>query len=313
VRIELLITTLLVVFCVAAAVAVETASLDVTLPEGSFRVGDRLPVRVAARGGEDLLWGELRVQVEDSGPWAMVEGPREMTGTRPPVWELVLAPMETGELPLPAIAAGVRSGDAEAREIGLAGTPMVDVRSVLPEGEDAQPAPMREPLGVSGFPWEWVLPLMVPVLAVAAAIAWWGRRRQRQSAGLPVAVLAPYDELSALLDRLDGRVGREPAESICDRLAGGLRHYLERTSGEPAEEMTSFELRLLARAEDWPDSVQRGIQAVMNVADRVRFGRVPADEHELHRAIDSSREVAQCLEQHLAVVENEETEMEAVG
>jgi hypothetical protein len=313
VRIEFPAVALLWVLCVATIGAAEPAALDVAVPEASFRVGDRVPVRVAARGGEDLMWGELRVAIEPAGPWAMVEDPQELTGARPPVWELVLVPMATGELALPAIAAGIRSGDGEAGEIGLADLPTLNVLSVLPEDQEAQPAPMRDPLGVSGFPWEWVLPLAVPVLGAAAAFAWWGRRRRRGGVAAETAVLAPFDELSALLDRLDGRVGREPAESICDRLAGGLRRYLERTSGEPAEEMTSFELRLLARAQEWPDAVQRGIQAVMNITDRVRFGRFPADDLELRRAIDSGRKVARCLEEHLEVDEEETAELEAVG
>jgi hypothetical protein len=259
------------------------------------------------------MWGELRVAIEPAGSWAMVEGPRELTGAHPPVWELVLAPMATGELVLPVIAAGVRAGDGEASEIGAAESPTVNVISVLPEDQEAQPAPMRDPLGVSGFPWEWVLPLAVPVLGAAAAVAWWGRRRRRGRVAAVVTVLAPFDELSALLDRLDGRVGREPAESICDRLAGGLRRYLERISGEPAGEMTSFELRLLSRAQEWPDAVQRGIQAVMSVADRVRFGRFPADDLELRRAISSGRDVARCLEERLGADEEEVTELEATG
>jgi hypothetical protein len=126
--------------------------------------------------------------------------------------------------------------------------------------------------------------------------------------------LAPFDELVALLDRLEGRVGREPAESICDRLAGGLRHYLERVTSEPAEEMTSFELRLLARKQDWPDPVQRGIRAVMSIADSVRFGRVPTAEGELRQAIETGRDAARRLEEHLAVDEDQEpAELEAVG
>jgi hypothetical protein len=313
VRTELPAIALLFVLCAATLFAAEPAALDVAVPDASFRVGDRVPVRVSARGGEDLMWGELRVGIESGGPWAVVESPREVTGARPPVWELVLAPMATGELALPAIAAGIRSGDGEAGEVGPADLPTVDVLSVLPEDQEAQPAPMRDPLGVSGFPWEWLLPLAVPVLGAAAALAWWGRRRRRGGMAAVAAELTPFDELSALLDRLDGRVGREPAESICDRLAGGLRCYLERASGEPAEEMTSFELRLLARAREWPEPVQRGIQAVMNIADRVRFGRFPADDLELRRAIGSGREVARCLEEHLRIDEEEAAELEVAG
>ena len=289
------------------------AALEVTVSATSPRIGDRVLVRVAARGGEDLMWGELRVGIEAEGPWAVVDGPREMVGARPPVWELVLAPMAVGELSLPDLGAGVRTVDGEVEEIGAPELPTVNVVSVLPAEEEAPPAPLRDPVGVSGFPWEWVLPLVMPVLGAALALVWWGRRRRIQGGVAGVTVLAPFAELIVLLDHLRGRIGREPGESICDRLAGGLRHYLERASSEPAEEMTSFELRLLARKQAWPEDVQRGIQAVMSVADRVRFGRFTADDSELRRAIETSRNVARCLEDHLAVDDEDAVELEAMG
>ena len=77
--------------------------------------------------------------------------------------------------------------------------------------------------------------------------------------------------------------------------------------------MTSFELRLLARKQEWPDAVQRGIQGAMGTADRVRFGRLPADDNELRRVIESSRETARCLEDHLVADDEEPAELEAAG
>jgi hypothetical protein len=305
------VLTVLVSAVVVASAA--PAALDVTVPPASVRVGDRIPVRIAARGGEDLMWGELEVAVEAAGSWAVVDGPREVAGARPPVWELVLAPMAVGEIDLPAVRAGVRDADGEAAEVLAPELPTVSVVSVLPAEEEAQPAPLRGPLGVSGFPWEWVLPLALPVLCAAAALGWWGRSRRGRKGVAAVAVLAPFDELTALLDRLEDRVGREPAESICDRLAGGLRHYLERATSEPAEEMTSFELRLLARRQEWPDPVQRGIQDVMRVADRVRFGRLAAAEGDLRHAIETGRDVGRRLEDHLVVEEKDPSVLEAAG
>mgnify|MGYP001817826128 CR=1 FL=1 len=313
-RTDTVVAAVLSALVSAAAVGgAAPAALDVTVSSVSARVGDRVPVRIAARGGEDLMWGELKVAVEAAGPWAVVDGPREVTGARPPVWELVLAPMELGEVELPEVSAGVRGADGEADEVIASELPTINVVSVLPAEEEAQPAPLRGPVGVSGFPWEWVLPLAVPVLFAASALAWWGSRRRVKEGAAGAAVLAPYEELVALLDRLEGRVGREPAESVCDRLAGGLRHYLERATSEPAEEMTSFELRLLARKQEWPDPVQRGIQAVMSVADRVRFGRLPAAEGELRRAIETGRDAARRLEDHLAVDDEDPAERVAVG
>jgi hypothetical protein len=270
-------------------------------------------VRVAARGGEDLLWGELKVAVEPGASWVVVDGPREIPDARPPTWELLLAPMAVGELRLPAFSVGIRDTDGKTGEVATSDLPIVTVVSVLPADDDVQPAPLRGPIGVGGFPWEWVLPLAAPVLGLAAVLAWWGRRRRGRESEYGVAVLKPFEELAALLDRLEGRVGREPAASLCDRMAGGLRRYLERRTSEPAAEMTSFELRLLARRQDWPDPAQRGIHSVMGLSDRVRFGRFPADENEMRRAIETSRETSRCLEEHIAAAESETAELETAG
>ncbi len=313
-RTEHTVCALLVAISSAAAISFASpAALEVTVSTTAPRVGDRVPVRVAARGGEDLMWGELRVGVEKEGPWVVVDGPREIAGARPPVWELVLAPIAVGELNLPTLEAEVRTVDGEVEEIGASEAPTINVVSVLPAEEEVQPEPLRDPLGVSGFPWEWALPLAMPILGAAVALLWWGKRRRTRAGAVDTLVLAPFAELIALLDRLEGRIGREPGASICDRLAGGLRRYLERVSSEPAGEMTSFELRLLARKQKWPDDVQRGIQAVMNVADRVRFGRFVVDDGELRGAIETSRDVAQNLEDHVAVGDQDPEELEAAG
>ena len=305
---------LLVALLSAASVAFAApGTLEITVSSTEPRIGDRVPVRVAARGGEDLMWGELKVEIEPDGPWAVVDGPNEIAGARPPVWELVLAPMAVGELSLPAIGAGVRGSDGKVDEVAALELPTIKVVSVLPEEEEAQPVPLRDPVGVTGFPWESVLPLAMPILGAILAFAWWLHRRRMWRGDAGVTALAPFEELAALLVRLEERVGREPGESICDRLAGGLRHYLERVCAEPAEEMTSFELRILARTQEWPEDVQRGIQAVMRVADRVRFGRLAADESELRLAIETSRNVALSLDKHFAAGDEDAVELEAAG
>ena len=302
-----------VLAAVSAALAGEPPALEVTVPEAAVSVGDRVHVRVMARGGEDLMWGELVVGETSEPSWTVVNGPHELAGARPPVWELELAPMEVGEIALPAFTAVVRNPGGEAREVSASDGPLVSVASVLPSGEDVQPAPLRDPLGVSGFPWEWVLPAAAPALVLAAALTWWGRRRKRVLEGASAPPPAPFDELVSMLVKLEKRVGREPAEGVCDRLAVGLRHYLERRCGEPAEEMTSFELRLLTRKLGWPDSIQRGVQSVMGTTDRVRFGRFPTDEQELRRAIAAARDTGVAVEEHLRPDQKESAIEEAAG
>ena len=116
-----------------------------------------------------------------------------------------------------------------------------------------------------------------------------------------------------MLANLERRIGREPAEGVCDRLAVGLRHYLERRCGEPAEDMTSFELRLLTRKLGWPEAIQRGVQSVMSTADRVRFGRFPTNEQELRQAVATARSTGIAVEEHLRADEDESALEEVAG
>ncbi len=311
--IDVVLVAVVAVLATGVVAAADPAALEVTVAAGPVRVGDRVPVRVTARGGGDLLWGDLRVAVEPDGPWVVVEAPREIEGARPPVWEMVLAPMEVAELDLPGITASVRDPGGTGGEITAASEQKIVVTSVLPEGDDVEPVPLRDPVGVSGFPWEWVLPLGVPVLAAAAAFAWWGRRRRAADGDREVPSQAPLEEFENLLDRLGERVGREPAEGLCDRLAAGLRRYLERQSGEPAEDMTSFELRVMARRLGWSEHVRRGLQEVMAVADSVRFGRLPTDDARLRGAVDSARDIARDIDRQLAAQTESAAAAEAVG
>jgi hypothetical protein len=295
----------------AAAAAADTPSLDLEAAPGSVRVGDPVEITASARGGDGWMWGELTVSVSDAGPWALVDGPTPVAGARPPAWTLALAPLELGEPALPRITVSARPPDGEPVTVECDAPPVVEVVSVLPDGDDPpEPAPLRDPLGVRGFPWEWVLPGAALLLPLGLAIAWWWRGRGRTEPGARPE-LPPLAELEVLADALGERVGREPAEGICDRLAAGLRRYLERRTGEPAGEMTSFELRLLARRRGWPETSQRLVQRVMSVADGVRFGRRATSDDELRAAIDRSVEAARSVEAHLAPAQAGEPAVEA--
>jgi hypothetical protein len=286
-----------VVMALVAPVVAETdPALDVTAPAAAVSVGDRVPVRVMARGGDGWHWGELTVQAPELGPWEVVDGPRAVAGARPPVWELVLAPMAVGEQELPELAATVRPPDGEPRVVLPLKKPPVTVASVLPPDQEVEPAPLRDPVGVHGFPWEWVVPVTIALLPLMAVAAWWFRRRRETAADDPSSRIPPIDQLQGLLDELASRVGREPAEGVCDQLAAGFRRYLERRSGEPAQEMTSFELRGLARHCRWPEPVQRSLHRVMGVVDEVRFAQQRVADTALRQVIDTALEAGHGLE-----------------
>jgi hypothetical protein len=287
----------------AGSVCAAQPSLDVSVPDGEVFIGDRVSVRVIARGGDDWMWGDLTVRVRPDGPWEVVEGPRPVSGARPPAWEVILAAMAVGEEALPEIEVTARPPDSEPQVVTPSQTHRITVASVLPADQEVEPAPLRDPVGVGGFPWEWVLPAAAAAAPLLALLAWWIMRRRSLETGDAAISLPPIDQLERLLERLMATVGREPAEGVCDRLAQGFRRYLERRSGEPALEMTSYELRGLARGNRWPETVQRSLQIIMATVDGVRFGRRRIPEAELVGAIEAAADVGRELEGHFSAGE----------
>jgi hypothetical protein len=213
---------------------------------------------------------------------------------------MTLVAMRLGELPLPGAEVTVRSPAGEARRVPAAGLPTVTVESILEEGDSGDPAPMRDPVGARGFPWEWVVPGLMAGLPVAAVLGLLLLRRRSAAEGAAQPALAPLEELEALLTAVRSDIGREPEDGVCDRLAAGVRRFLERRTGEPALEMTTTELRVLARQRSWPEGVQRGVQSVMGVADGVRFGRRAVGESSLRGAVDGALAAGRELEAHLS-------------
>jgi hypothetical protein len=303
----------LVVLLVAATLpAASEPGLEVELPAGRPTVGQRLEVEVVARGGEGLLWGDLAVAVPADGSWQLVDGPHPEAGSSPPVWRAVLAPMRLGELELPDFGVTVRSSDGQIRQVKGTALPKVTVVSVVSADDAGQPAPLRDPVGARGLPWEWLLPGLAAGLPVAAVLAFFlARRRRRVQASAPEPASDPFPELEAAARAIAADIGRQPEDVVCDRIAGALRRYLERRTGEPALEMTSFELRLLGRRRGWPETVQRAVQSVMGVADAVRFAGRSVVERTLTEGVASALEAGRGLEAHLQP--SPEAGTEAVG
>ncbi len=297
----------LLVLAVATGARAADPTIEVDLPGATVTVGDRVPVSVQARGGDGWLWGDLTVQVAGSDEWAVVDGPHEVVGSRPPAWTFALAPLAVGELALPAIKVTVRPPDGEVQTLTAGGNMAVEVASVLPPDEEVPPAPLRDPLGVHGLPWEWLVPILIVLIPALAAQHWWLRRRRGSSIDGTGEDLPPLEQLTRLAGELDSRLGVLSPEVACDQLAGGFRRYLERRTGEPAQEMTSFELRVLARARRWPEGVQRSIHRVMGIVDGVRFGRSRIPDAELRQAIFMAVDGARELELFLAPTADEES------
>jgi hypothetical protein len=300
---------LLLLLAAAGFAAAGEPVLEVAVPRVPLEVGDRVTARLVARGEEGLLWGEPSVVVEPDGPWELVDGPRAVAGSEPPTWELTLVAMKVGELPVPPVEVTVRPPAGEPLRVSAVALPTVAVASVLEAQDAGDPAPLKDPVGARGFPWEWVLPGLAAGLPVAVVLALYLRRRRRPVGGEAAApALPPLEELEALVAALRSGVGRETEDVVCDRLAAGMRRFLERRTGEPALEMTSAELRVLARQRGWPEGVQRSVQSVMGVADGVRFGRRAAGEGSLRQAVEGALMAGRELEEHLTPAPGEASE-----
>lgn len=300
------LAAVLAVAATAAAAARSPApSLSVAVPPKKLTVGDRLAVRVTAHGKPGLLWGTPEVVAGPQAWWAVVGTPEPVADADPPAWNLTLVPLAVGSLPLPPIRVTVRTPGGAGRAVTAEGAPRVTVVSVLPPGGKVKPAPLADPQGVTGFPWEWIPPLLLALLPLVLAglgLWWWRRRRRRREEG-EAADLPPLAALLAAIARLDERVGRAPDAAVCDGLAAELRRYLKRRTGRPAAEMTSFELIRLARREAWPRGVQAAVQEALGLADAVRFARRETAAAALRAALQRTAGAAQELDAHLARLE----------
>jgi len=285
--------------------------LEVSVPEEAFTVGDHVRIQLAARGPAGLLWGEPHVDATGKAAesWAVVEPPKAVVGSDPPSWTVVLAPLRTGKLELPPVAVTVRRPDGEPQTVPAGTAPAVQVASVLPPGEKVKPAPLADPVGVTGFPWEWVLPAGTAILLLAlAAWALWRLRQRRKEEGSPEPSQPPLEELRSLVAALAAEAGSVDTEGLCDRLARGVRRFLERSTGEPAVEMTSFEIKRLARRSGWPQAVQTGLRDALELADRVRFARRSVAEAQLRDVLRRLLEAAELLDSWLHPPERSEEE-----
>ena len=283
---------------------VPAAELVATVEQsGPLTVGDPVTVVVAAQGGApDWLWGELEVDLTDGGEWALLDQ-QPIDGALPPAWRLQFAPLEVGSLELPPMSTTVRT--PQRQKVELTERTAVEVASVLAE-DDGEPAPMRAPIGVQGFPWEWVLPAVVPLLAGVAAGLLWRRRRTVDGSG-PVRRLSPLDELERTLAEVERSLASDEADVLCDRLAGALRRFVGRRTGEPAVEMTSLELRAAGHRNGWPQEVLQKFQQALAVADAVRFAQQRLDVSRLGAACAQARAGARALD---ALLRSEETSSE---
>jgi len=195
---------------------------------------------------------------------------------------LRVARYETGETRIPSFEAAY--ADAGGREGRVATAPVpISVTTVLAEG-DARPADIKSPAVMPERPvWPW----LVAAAAVAAALAFWIRRRMRSrpsetAAAAPAGPPRPAHETAyAELERLlsSGLLEKGQVKQFYIELAEILRRYLTARFGVETFERTTSEILEALRAVRLPVRALAATADFFASCDMVKFAKyVPAPD-----------------------------------
>ncbi|HQQ77776.1 MAG TPA: hypothetical protein PLB01_10505 [Thermoanaerobaculia bacterium] len=132
------------------------------------------------------------------------------------------------------------------------------------------------------------------VVALAAGLVWWGilRRRRQGDLGVPASPpVPPGEELRLELDRLAPAVDTlgDDARGFYSELTHAVKRYLERTTGDPVLEWTTFETvrRFREKGFDLPADV--ALPELLASADRVKFGKGAATRDDAREGLARAR------------------------
>jgi len=191
-------------------------------------------------------------------------------------------------------------------------TVTLTVKSNLPGNKKPEELAIRADRAVripARGPWFWGSVVAASLLLVAL-IVWLVYRLKRKTApgeARPPAMPAGA-ELLAALSRLETQVavlGDDPRDFYTD-LTHSVKRYLERSTGDPVLEWTTFETlrRLRERGFEIPREI--GFAELLNAADFVKFAMGRATRDEAQRHIGNARLLHGHVEALLAVREKEE-------
>lgn len=251
------------------------ARLEIALPTEAASSLRFPPWRDRWGAVEILKVGEVRLQPSSGGVVASQE--------------LVLVSFEPGRHPLPP--AEVSWGSATAQTAWTPEDLVLEIRSILPEGQEVAAAPPEPPVELPVPRAAWLaIGALTLANAIAAALVW---RRRLLAQGAPTrAELAPFEELESELSQLSNGNLRE-ANSLLSR---AFRQYLSRTLELRALESTTRELERQLRQGTVP--IEWVIQAVrvLRDCDRARFSPNVGTREELEQRRKEILTLAQQLE-----------------
>lgn len=199
----------------------------------------------------------------------------------------VLEPFLAGSYKLPPLTvryAEKQSQGAGLREV-LTEEVLVEVTSVLAEGEEPQIKEIAEPVDMPAPWWPWVAGAAA-LAGLAAGLYWWRKRKRLKEDIVPPA--APhevaYQELEKLLAA--GLLENGEAKLFYLRLSNVLRHYIEDRFGLRAPEQTTEEfLAELGRSQPFSPAHKQRLQEFLEHCDLVKFAEMQPTRQEADTAV----------------------------
>ncbi len=176
------------------------------------------------------------------------------------------------------------------------------VASRLPPGQKPeQLAPKADKaVRIPAWPATYWIALGAGVALVAVLVAWLVSRRRRKtaSAAASTPALSPGEELRLALARLATAAESlgDDARDFYSELTYALKRFLERATGDPVLEWTTFETvrRLREKGFEFPREV--AFPDLLASADRVKFGKGAATREDAREALVKARAVLHDIE-----------------
>ena len=146
---------------------------------------------------------------------------------------------------------------------------------------------------------------LAAAVALVAGLVWWAisRRRRRAEAGEPaVPPVPPGEELRAELKRLApiAETLGDDARGFYSDLTHAVKRYLERSTGDPVLEWTTFETVRRFREKGFDLRADVALPDLLASADRVKFGKFAATREEAREALARARRLHDHVEEREA-------------
>ena len=188
-----------------------------------------------------------------------------------------------------------------------------------PDQKPEEIAPKADkPVRIPSWPLKYWVALAAGVALVASLVAWLVSRRRRKVAGLEpgVPAIPPGEEFRLALARLAESVEGlgDDARGFYSDLTHVVKRFLERATGEPVLEWTTFETVRRLREKGFEFPREAAFPDLLASADRVKFGKGPATREDARQALGRARLVLDDVEaRQRAQEEAQERAKQAAG